>query len=325
MADNTVTDFTIYNEEFHTAVNEQLMQNANAFNAASGGTIMLSPEIMKGEFEKETFFKSMGSSFVARRDPTSTAGVADQKLNQGEHVAVKLNRRLGPVKATEDQFRKVGKDPREFSFALGEQAGQSIIVDYLNSAIAAAVAGISAAGTNDLVHDGTAGQLNHIALNSGLRKFGDRAGQVGMWIMHSKQYFDLVEQALTDKAYEIYGMAVREGTTATLGRPVLVVDSPALVYDNLGTDNYHAIGLTPGGIMVKESEGRVIRSQPVLGEENLGIRIQGEHAFNIGLSGLSYDATAGANPTDALLADSANWVQVASDVKSCAGVVVTTL
>src|SRR5690554_3077208 len=107
MAAGTKADFQIYNNIFHTALWESIDTNFRAFNGAAAGTIQLVSRQMVGEWEKSSFFQQL-STLINRRDPTSLAGVEDQKFTQGERVSVKVNRRIGPAAHTLDSFRKIG-------------------------------------------------------------------------------------------------------------------------------------------------------------------------------------------------------------------------
>jgi len=321
MAAGTLADFKIYEEQFYGGYIEALEQNANVFNGASNNAIVLSTESMKGQFEQEAFFKSI-SGLVSRRDVTSTAAAADNPLTAGEFVSVKLNRKIGPIANTMDSFRKISRDPRELSFILGEQIGQAVAIDYVNTLVAGTTAAIG--GQASLVHDGTAGTVNHTALIDGMAKLGDASNRIVAFVMHSKQYFDLVKQAVADKIVEVAGVTIYTGNVATFNRPVIVTDSPDLI--TAGTpDTYHCLGLVENAVSVVESEEREILAEPVTGNENLMIRVQGEYAFNLRIRGFAWDITnGGANPADAAVATGANWTLAASDVKSAAGVMVNT-
>lgn len=328
MAIAILSDFKIYDEQFFGGVSEVLAQNANGFNGASNNALRLIPRRLIGQYEKESFFQII-SNLVARRDPTSTASATALKPTQAENIGVKLNRKIGPVDATLDSFKKLGlgeMSPEEFSALIGEQAGKAIAVDYINSgirAIDAAIRGVAA-----LNYDQTANAtktLTHTALVQGLAKFGDAAGQIVCWVMHSKAYFDLVGQAITDKIFEVGAMAVMQGITPTLNRPVLVIDSPALVTTTSAGTTYNTLGLTENSLVMSESEDRSIVSEIVTGLENLVVRMQGEYALNVMCKGYQWDvANGGANPNDAALATATNWDKVATENKSTAGVAIKT-
>jgi hypothetical protein len=326
MAIGTKSDFKIYDEQFWGGVVETLQQNTDAFNAASLNCLRLVTRGVKGEYEKESFLKST-ASLVARRDPTSVASLTDGKIVQGEYIGVKVNRKIGPVAQTLDAFKKIAVDPGEFSVMLGMQVGKSIAVDYINIAISAALAAItqeSAALEHDESGTGN-GTLNHTALVSGLSKFGDASSRVSAWVMHSKPYFDLIKQAITDKVFEVAGVTIYQGTVATFNRPTIVLDSASLVTGTGTATRYFTLGLVEDAVEVAESEERNIVSDLVTGLENLVMRIQGEYAFNLRVRGCAWDTGAGGvNPTDNAIGTSTNWDKVVSDVKQMPGISVKT-
>jgi hypothetical protein len=316
------SDFVIYQPQFYGGLIEALEQNADAFNGSSQNAIRLVPSRKTGEFEKESFFKAISSSLITRRDLTSVSGVTDQKLEQGEIVRVKVNRKIGPVAQTLNSFEKIGEDPQTFSYILGKQTGERLAIDYINVGLAALVGAIGNVAA--LVYDGTGdtpATMNHLKFVRGMRKFGDKAERIRAWVMHSTQWFDLMENAIADKLFEVAGVTIYAGTTATFNRPTIVLDSPSLINTTPTPDAYYVLGLTENACVIEESEQRNIVSQVVTGLEQLVIRIQGEYAFNIGLKGYSWDVTnGGSNPTDTALATGSNWDQWVADVKATAGV-----
>lgn len=318
MAIGKGSDFVIYHEEFFGGFSETLEQNTNAFNAASNGAIRMTPNRLRGDYEKESFIKSV-TNLVTRRDLTSTSGVTDLAMTQGENVGVKINRKIGPVANTLDSFKKIARDPQEMSFLLGQQVGQGVAVDMLNTAVAALDGALRAQASQ--LYDGTAGTPTHGGLVQMIAKMGDAGDRITAFIMHSKSYYDLVGQAITDKITDVANVAIYQGTTATLGRPVVVTDAPALLVS--GTpDEYGILGLVDEACTINESEERNIVSDTVTGLENLVLRIQGEYAYNLKLKGMTWDITnGGANPLDAAVATGTNWDQVATDDKSLPGVI----
>lgn len=328
MAIGKASDFVIYDEQFFGGMIEVIEQNADAFNASSNGCLMIVPERVIGNYEKESFFKLVGS-LISRRDTTSVSAATDLALTQGEHVSVKLNRKIGPVAQTLDAFRKLGMDSETASFVLGQQVGQAVAVNYINTMLEALNAAITNVGSA-INFDNTAvgsGTLTHTALVEGMAKFGDNASKITCWVMHSKPWFDLMKQSIADKIFEVAGVTIYAGTVATFGRPTLVTDSDALFDDNgSATDTYNILGLVPGAGVIKESEERQIVSDIITGLENLVIRLQGEYAYNLGLKGYTWDVTnGGANPSDAAVATGTNWDKVATDNKSTAGIKVKVL
>lgn len=324
MAIGKASDFTVYPEQFFGGVVEELQQNADGFNAASNGTIRLITAMKQGHYENESFFKSL-SSLVSRRDITSVSAATDTALTQGEMVRVKLNRKIGPVAQTLDAFRKISLDPGEMSFILGQQTGKAIALDYLNTALSAVDAAVS--GIAALNYDASAlsspdrATLDHTNMVRVMAKFGDASNRLQAWVMHSKPFFDLMENSVADKIFEIASVTIYAGSVATFGRPVIVTDSSSLYTTTSAGTTYQVLGLVDNAVVVEESEERQIASDLITGLENLVMRIQGEYAFNLGVKGFAWDTTNGAsNPTANAVATSTNWDKVATDNKQLAGV-----
>ena len=318
----STSNWKVYEEQFWGGMTETQQQMVDAFNAASAGCIQLVSQRQKGNYVQEAFLKKV-SGLVTRRDITSVSSASDIELTADEFVSVKINRKIGPVSDTLDRWRKIGQDPATMSFLLGQQIAPDIQADYLNSALRAVKGAITAVTANN--YNGTAGTLTFTSLVNGLAKFGDAAQKIVCWVMHSKPFFDLFKDGIANyKVENVAGFMLVTGSPVTLGRPVVVTDSAALVTSG-SPDNYHTLGLVQGAVTVSESEERDIQSDLITGLENLAMRIQGEYAFTVGVKGSQWDITnGGKNPTDANLLLSTNWDQVATDAKSCAGIRVYT-
>ena len=320
------SNFKVYQDEMRGGIVETLTQASNYFNTA-GNAINLSTVSRRGDYAKESFFKSI-ATIVSRRDTTSVSAATDLPLLMDEIISVKLNRKIGPVTQTYDAFAKVAMDlsPEEFSFLLGNMVGKGMQVEMLNSALRAARAAL-VQNTNVLYDAGT-GTLTTANLVDGLAKFGDRANEVVAWVMHSKNYFDLMKHQIGTSANGdiVSGVAVQGANPLTLNRPVIVTDSDALlVAGGSGSGaytDYHVLGLTANGIVVENSETERVVLDEVTGLENLVVRMQGEYAYNLGVKGYKYDTTVGANPSDANLGTSSTWDLAASSYKDVAGVII---
>lgn len=329
MAIGKASDFVVYPEQFFGGVIETLEQNSEGFNAAAANTIRLVPAMKQGHYENESFIKAL-TSLVTRRDTTSVAAATDTALTQGEMVRVKLNRKIGPVAQTLDAFRKISMDPQEMSFILGQQTGKAIALDYLNTALNgldAALSGVAAVNYDASANTSPSrAVLDHTNLVRGMAKFGDASNKLTAWVMHSKPFFDLMENTITDKIFEVASVTVFRGSVATFGRPVIVTDSPSLITTTSSATKYHTLGLVEDACRVEESEERQIVSDIITGLENLVMRVQGEYAFNLGVKGFAWDTTNGAaNPTDAAVGTASNWDKVVQDNKAIAGIRITSM
>ena len=324
MATTTHGDLVIRDDQYSAGFIESVAQNTNAFNAASRNAIRLSINEEAGYYRKTRFFDTM-SSLISRRDHTSESAPTGQQVTTDEIVGVKCLRTAGPVDVTVGSFITSGVSIDEFSFWLGQEVAKYTVKDYLNAALNSVEAFLSGESDNCLSYTGT-GTLAFAALRQGLAKMGDAADRIACWIMHSKAFFDLVGDGITNyKIDNVAGMLIVKGENSPIGmgRPIVVTDSAALLLDQT-TDNYYTLGLVEGAVNVFESE----RSRMVsyyLDRDNITRRFHGEHAFTLEVKGAEYDeSNGGANPTDASLATASNWDAVVADKRDMAGVRIAT-
>lgn len=328
MATTASGDVKIYQPQFQGAFVETLQQNVDAFNAASRGAITFQTRELKGQYNYEAFFDEVSN--IARRDPSaqSSSSATATKLTQDEFISVKLNRRNGPYEWNISAGKLAGFDPARFSLAVGEMSAVAVPKEMLDRALGAIEAKLDAVSA--LEHDRTAGTIRTQDLATGLSKFGDAAGRVVLWVMHSKPYFDLLNEQITSTASVIasdaFGNPIYQGMPATLGRPVLVVDSASLInYTDISSDMpvYSTLGLTARAAVLEMTELPVaVAEGPITGSDNLFIRWQAEYGYNLGLRGCAYNTATGANPTNANVATGSNWTTKVADNKLLPGVIV---
>jgi hypothetical protein len=327
MADYLASNFKVYQEYLKTRAAETLQQQADGFNAAVNNAIIMSTVEKPGDYEYESFFKDI-SSLVSRRDTTSVSSATKLSMAQDEFIRVKLNRKIGPVDQTRDSFRKVfGRySEMEFSGILGGQIAVAQQLDMLNASLLAARAALVNVSSGALAYTvPSSGTLTTAALINGLAKFGDRADRIVCWVMHSKPYYDLVQQQITANIDGVSNFNVQTGTPITLNRPVLVTDSDSLkvTVASPASTTYYTLGLTASGVLCEVSETGDIVIDDVTGNENILTRLQGEFAYNTGLKGFKWDVSnGGANPNDTALGTGSNWDKAASYDKALAGIVV---
>ena len=315
----------IYPDLVHSGISETLTQNANAFNAASQGAIRLVPQKRQGDFAQTQFFKNV-TNLITRRQNTGSpenGDVAPLTLPADEWISVKLNRKIGPVDATLDAFKKLGHEPNMevVSFGLGEQVAVAQQIEWLNDGLVSVVAGITNQAT--LTRTPSPEQtLDSDLLIDGLALMGDAASRIKVWVMHSKVYYDLVKSQFAANIDGVSNFNIAQAMPVTLNRPVLVTDSPDLVNGS----TYTTLGLTENAVVIEESETPFVHTEIVTGKENLVVRMQGEYAYNLGCKGLAWDvAVGGANPDDTALGTGSNWDSVMDNVKDLPGVAIQSL
>lgn len=325
------TDMIQYNEQFYTGFIETVQKNLDTFNAASQGAMTLTTRFHKGLISEQAFFLESDSTFrrtlgsVAAHTPT---GISSDDINK-----VKLFDAYH-VEQTLESFRLQGMNEEMIARIAGEQAGAQIIANWQEAAISSIVgayklAALQPGGAQELSVDITAvgdGSMTPVALNSAKRLMGDKAQRIRAWVMHSAVYYSLVENQMTSTTADgIADLTVMTGTPATLGIPVIIVDSDALVVDNgSAAPSYLTFGLTEGAITVEESEERATLIERVGGLQNLVMRVQSEYAYTVGLKGISY-ASATMNPANSVLATGASWAIKHTSKKNLPGVMIESL
>lgn len=308
MATTVNSDMVVYNRLAQTAYLERLQDNLDVFNAASNGAIVYRSEVIEGDFDKSAFYRVGGS--IEHRDVNSTGAVTPKKIGSGESVGVKCPYKYGPYASTEEAFKRRARTPEEFAMLVGQDMADALMEGRLLYALAALDAAIG--GNAAMVAQGSIVDDGRKALTKGMRKFGDRFSRIGLWVMNSDTYFDIIDDALTNQVYGESEIVIYGGLPGTLGKPVLVSDK-------VPTDK--AFGLQAGAIQVVESQAPGFRAYDINDQENLAIGIRGEGTFNLELLGYSWkDDVGGANPTLTAIGSAANWKKHAGSDKMTAGV-----
>jgi len=314
----------IDNKVVHSSATEVLMQNVYGFEQGTSGAITLGSEMIQGDFEE---FSMLGeiANIIGRRDISSDADAAVKTLSSIDGNDVKVYFSTGAIEFKLVDAKRYGSNSVAFSQAIGEQIGIGITNYMLNKIISAGVGAINGNSTV-VTGDGTA-TITAQLLNTSLKPFGDARDNIVAWIMNGVVFNDLVGNQLD---IAVAGDVTANGvlyteSVGTLGRPVYVTDATGLNIkstddaDNV-KDSNAVLGLTRGALKIVESEAREFYSEIITGKENLKYRIQAESSMLLGVDGYKYTSTA--NPDDAVLADGANWTQIATDVKSTAGVLI---
>ena len=308
----------IISEKMYGAYYQLLAYNTNLFNEATRGGLVLSSGQIDGDFSTMSFFNRL-SGLVRDRDITSDATVSAIDFSMDNISRVKYAKGTPPVRLDAHRWEWIQKNPEDAVALISQQLVEETIASQLATAAGAFVGACANVGAT-LTYDGTAGTASLTGLVEAAALFGDRSGDIGCWLMHSKSAKDLKLAALANSAhlYQIGNVRVFEDVD---GRPIIVSDLPSLVYTSSGT-KYHVLGLTPGAVVVEANQDFRFNVDTRNGSENILATWQAQWTENIGLKGFDYDtANGGRNPTQATLMTGTNWDKKATSVKDCAGVV----
>ena len=319
----SLSDMQVFNQYIMPAIAEMFPQNVNAFNAASGGAIVLEAAGFEGDFMQESFYSALHSSQRRVDRYAANGAVGSTPLAQSLHNIVKIAGGFGPISYEPGQLTWLNKPTQEAVTIIATQLTEALMADQLNTAIASSVAALGnvAALTNDV---SGAGQITQAAINGGLAKMGDRSRAISTLVMTGLQYHNLVGEAISNSnnLFEIGGIAVREGSAFGQGRNIVVTDAPALRV--AGTpDKQNVLGLVSGAAVVKDGNDIITNIETNNGNERITSTMQADYTFGLGLKGFSWDtANGGKSPDDTDLGTGTNWDQVVTDVKDCAGVLI---
>lgn len=307
----SLANMQVYDTEIYTTTIELLGQKLEAFNAASGGAVVLSTNAWRGNYTKESFFQSLAGA-QRRVDRNAANGAqAATDLAQGEVVGVKVAGGFGPVTFEPGQITYLMENPQSAIMAISEGFADALLADQLNTAVGAAVAAVEniAALTNDV--SASAG-LSQQALNGGHFKFGDMQSMLVADIMHSSGNESLIDKALANGEQLFVSSNVT--VVSILGKIMVVSDIPALYV--AGTPNKtKVLSVVAGGIVVDNSSDIITNMETSNGKNRIETTWQADYTFGLKLKGYAWDtANGGASPTDAELFTGTNWdVAVASN------------
>ncbi len=318
----SLTNFDIFNKWTQLTATEVVDQQTNLWNEATRNALTLISAVDNaGDFAEKSSYALMAGLY-GNRDPSSTAALASTPLATLKEAAVKVGMGSLPMEYTGSAFDWTKRDPREAGIAFGEQVGAAKFQYMLNSALAAIVGGVTNVGAT-AVYDGTAATAQLASLNQGARLFGDRSASLVTWIMHSKSLHDIYGDSLTNTA-RLFQFETIQVVQDGFGRMLIMTDSPALFFDNTGTDNYYQIGLVAGGVMMEDNGDSRVYTETRTEFDNAKQLMKEEASFNLSLKGYTWN-TAVTQPDDAAIALGTNWVQTATSLKDTAGIIVQTL
>ncbi|EMR8008982.1 phage capsid protein, partial [Acinetobacter baumannii] len=146
------------------------------------------------------------------------AKVTPEKIGAGESVGVKIPYKYGPYASTEEAFKRRARTPEEFAMVVGYDLADALVAGRLEYSLASLKAAISS--NPDMVAKGSIVVDGRKALTRGMRKFGDKFGRIGLWVMNSDTYFDIVDDAITKQIYGESEIVIYGGLPGTLGKPV---------------------------------------------------------------------------------------------------------
>ena len=315
-----LSNMNVYDTEIYTTTIELLGQKLEAFNAASGGTIVLDANAWRGNYTKESFFTQLAGAQRRVNRNQANGAQGSTALAMGETGGVKVAGGFGPVVFEPSQMTWLMQSPTEAIMVISEGFADALLADQLNTAVGCAVAAVEnqAALVNDVsALTAGAGALTQKVLNGSHFKFGDMNAMLRADIMHSAGNEVLINNALDngERLFESSNVTV----VSILGKLMVVSDIPALY--EAGTPNkVKVLSVTVGGIVVDNSTDIITNMETTNGKERIETTWQADYTFGVKLKGYKWDeANGGSSPDDADLFTGTNWDLAMADVKHTLG------
>jgi hypothetical protein len=313
-----LSDLAVFQEYAYTGMQEALDYNVDLFNSATGGCIVLRTRSHLGDFSDEAFWRRL-DGLVRRRNAYGTATLSEINLAMAVDTMVKIAAGTPPVAMDPAQFKWIQQNPEEGGALYGRQLAVDMVADMVNTGVMAFIAATIAEAEVFVDVSGVA--LDYTHFNTGQAAFGDRAGAIRLWVMHSAPMFNLwgTNIANANRLFVFGNVSVRNDP---FGRPIVITDAPSLVEP--GTpDTYYTLGLTGQAIVVDQNADFTTNTSTTNGKENIHRTIQSEWSYNLGLKGYAWDKTnGGKSPNDAALAVSTNWDKIVTSHKDLGGVII---
>ncbi|MCE0801989.1 major capsid protein [Buttiauxella sp. S04-F03] len=327
-------DLKVFHNTIYTVMTETQDQAIQKFNqATSGGLVLTSSTINKGDFDGEVSWAKI-ANLVRRRNAYADTALTAVQLAQLVSYSVKVAAGTPPVVIDPGMLKWIKASQAEAGAVIGKQLAEDNLADMLNTGIAAYVAAV---GQNTkMMLDVSALTSGHKYmtlqnLNSGAALFGDRSQDIRCWLMHSKSLYDIYSTAL-DNTNQLFSFGTVKVMSDGFGRPLVITDSPNLMVaagSDPSTDpaKYFTLGLNNGAVIVEQNNDEFTdNTETKNGNENIQATYQAEWTYNLGIRGHTWDITSGGkSPTTAALATGTNWDKTCTYDKDGPGILIKSL
>lgn len=320
--------FTYFPELFKAGYIDTLQKRVDLYNQSTNGVITLAAQDAEGVLQREKFMKR-SQNIVKRADRDSDADASVVTLDEDEFKRAFIDGLAGPFETGELERMAAGRPMEEVNEALGAMVGEAVFEDYTESLMSACIGALTSnADLTFSYEDGSADlkTMEPDALNQGMGLFGDQRRDLQLILMHSAVETQLIDFGINAASDPIVARGALEGQPATLRKPYITADLDALtITDGTGSiTGYRTLILRTGGAGVEEvKQAELVESGNQFLNRGITRKVGGDYRFNVKVQGFSFNDSV-ANPTEAELADTANWSYVMTDKKLAAGVVIET-
>lgn len=309
--------------------------NVNTFNAAVGNCIQLSYDTAflnanGGDFKKpmQLAMPSSVDTHADEADPDTADTAATIAHKQGSWPN---QARRALLAYTRDELTRGKFSQADYSLAIGQFIADAKLKALRDVCIGAIAAAIDSADTTDgstasanihildVARGKAAGarvKLTYPYLHQTMAKMGDAIEKIRLFVMHSANFYDLVQDNIANyKIDSVAGAMLVSGVPAAMGRQILVVDSTSLYTVATSTyyTKYSVLGLGAGAVRaVIVSEDQVDQDTIITNKVKKWVFRQ-DYDVRFEIEGMKWTTTTPVNPTDAELLTAGSWDENYSD------------
>ena len=341
----TYDELKILQDHAYSAYRYEDLTHRSVLGQATGGAITVeNREPTPGNFYERVRYGN-DRDIIKGAAPNTQATVAAGDRKEFKQVSI-IDIKSGAV-ADHYVWQDVGlqwinRPTTELATIYGETVGESMAYYKTKFIISALLAcfgrGLLSSGKDTVVEsviDDQSGSAvsNNNKLDSkklflAKRKFGDRFGRLGGYIMHSEAFFTMIERNF-DQFQQLFTVGNIVTYSGIDGTPIYVSDIPALKYVTTGPaiTKYRTLLLRPRAATIySNNDFRLRIDTDRLGSTWLETLAQAQETFSIGIEGFTWadttkvhpligttaatGALAGLHTNDGVIDNPASWLRV---------------
>lgn len=233
----------VFENTVYGVAKDLLLENVEVFNASSQGAIVLSSKSIQGDFEQKMDL-ILGKDLLKSRNPYANTQLSAKNFDRVKDNVIKLGLGTHPITWTNAEFNWVKQNPELAGVKIGRAIAQQQTKQMAEFAIGAVQTCLNSnAKVKTEIQNGT--KISHLDLIKCMRPMGDQLGTIPLFIMHSTQYFDLIETTFknAERLFDFAGITIMRNA---LGQSFLITDNKALTSEQAD----YVLGLKKGSVFV---------------------------------------------------------------------------
>lgn len=311
-----LTAIEVFENTVYRTGQELLKENVEIFNSHSRGAIVMSEKSIIGDFE-QTMNLTLGQDLIKSRNPYADTALQAKGFNRVKDNTVKMGLGIHPIQWTNAEFNWVKQNPELAGVKIARAVSQQTAKYMAEVAIGAVVTCLNSnASVKTSIPNGT--KLTHLDLIKAIKPMGDQFNSVELYLMHSNQYFDLVETTFknAERLFDFGGITIQRNA---LGQTFLITDNKSLITNNAE----FTVGLKKGSVFVGHEQDYQSEILPIVGRENLGKIYQAEWTSTLKVNNYRYRTSDTMNGLSySAITNAGNWERISNNVKDETGVII---